>query len=388
MNFLTINGKMINSRGDRIWVITTGLFCLIGLIGLTNFLIQGHDAYNVHRQVPWGLLISTYIFFGLSSTGLCLVASLSRVFGLEPFEVIGKRVIVMAIITLVAAFVVIGLELGQPLRMIYNIISPNLAAPLWWMGTLYGLYLTAIVVAFILMTKGLHRYVGYAILVGFVSGIVKHSTLGSVFGLLDARLWWQGPFIPISTIVAAAAGGCAIVILLLAHRYYREKMPRDVDQAVRTTGRIFTILLGILLFAEFWKVMTTIYGGIPGKHDAMMILLNGPMALHYWFFAVFLGLLLPFILLLATGGKRLEISVVAAISSLIGLFFMRYNMVVVGQLVPLRPDVDRAHPITGLVSYNPSATEFAIVIGGFGLCLALYFVASRVFNLDAEAARH
>lgn len=383
MNTIAIQAKMINSRGDLIWALTAGVLCLVGLIGLGNYLIQGHDAYNVYRQVPWGILISTYVFFAVCCTGLCLVSALGHVFGVEAFARVGKRAIAMAIIALVSGFVVIGLEIGQPLRLVYNLLSPNLTAPIWWMGTLYGIYLAVLLTEFTLMIRGQHRYVGYASLAGFIGGVAANSNLGSVFGFLDARVWWHGPFLPVSIIITAAISGCAILILLFAHRYAREKMPADIRQAMTISAKIFALLLGVLIFFQFWMVMTTIYGQVPGKRDAMMILLKGPLALSYWGFEVILGMLLPFALLLLSRGKSLGLAVVAAVSTLIGLFFMRYNTVVAGQLVPLRGEVDAVGP-DGLLSYSPSLTEIAIVIGGFGLCLALYFAANRYFNLDEQ----
>ncbi|MDF1614593.1 NrfD/PsrC family molybdoenzyme membrane anchor subunit [Desulfurivibrio dismutans] len=384
MNTLTINGKLINSRGDLAWLLTTGVLCLIGLVGLANYLIQGHDAYNIYRQVPWGILISTYIFFVVSSTGLCLVSSLGHVFGIKQFEVIGKRAIAMAIITLLSGFAVIAAEIGYPFRMlIYNILTPNLAAAIWWMGTLYGLYLVFILLEFRFMIKVNHKWAGYLGLAGFIAGVAAHSNLGAVFGYLDARPWWHGPFLPIYFILSAAVTGCAIILLLYAVRYAREEMPVRISETLVSISRLFAMLLGILLFFEAWKVLTSVYGGAPGKYEAMMILLSGPLSWSFWGFEILLGMLLPFILLLATGGRNLKVATWAALSSMIGIFFMRYNLVVTGQLVPLRSDVD-AVGASGLLSYTPSLTEIAIVLGGMGLCLLLYILAGRFFNLDAD----
>ena len=45
-------------------------------------MIKGHEAYyNVYREVPWGVLIATYVFFVVSSTGLCLISSIGHVRG-------------------------------------------------------------------------------------------------------------------------------------------------------------------------------------------------------------------------------------------------------------------------------------------------------------------
>ena len=103
-------------------------FMIIGLIllliwGITQYLIHGHHAYNVSREHPWGLLISGYIFFVGTSTGLCIIASLGHVFGIKEFNHIGKRTTLLAIITLLPGFIIILSEIGHPVTMmIYNIL--------------------------------------------------------------------------------------------------------------------------------------------------------------------------------------------------------------------------------------------------------------------------
>ena len=84
--------------------------------------------YNVFHHddaIPWTLVIASYIFFVLTSTGATIVASLSAVFGMERFKPIEKRAIFNGIITLFAGFLSMGLELGNPINMFYFLISPN-----------------------------------------------------------------------------------------------------------------------------------------------------------------------------------------------------------------------------------------------------------------------
>ena len=63
------------------------------VIGITTYLGHGHHAYNVTREHPWGLMIAVYIFFVVSSTGLCIVGSLGDVFGFKDYMMISKRAI-------------------------------------------------------------------------------------------------------------------------------------------------------------------------------------------------------------------------------------------------------------------------------------------------------
>ena len=118
----------------KLWVGVLAIGVVIGIAGALNVLLNGHSAvYNVTREIPWGILIATYVFLVVSSTGLCLVSSLGHVFGIEKFDFIGKRAIILAILTLLCGFGAIGMELTHPIRMgLYTILSPNFSSPIWW----------------------------------------------------------------------------------------------------------------------------------------------------------------------------------------------------------------------------------------------------------------
>jgi molybdopterin-containing oxidoreductase family membrane subunit len=140
-------------------------------------------AYGASREVPWGILISTYVFFVVTSTGLCLVSSIGHVFGVKDFMPIAKRAVFLSIMTIMAGFFVIAFEIENPFRMaIYNVISPNFTSNIWWMGTLYGAYMffMAVELTFLVINKPrIATMVGF---MGVVAGIAAHSNLGAEIG--------------------------------------------------------------------------------------------------------------------------------------------------------------------------------------------------------------
>ena len=112
-------------------------FLAMFVIGVAIYLSHGHHAYNVTREHPWGLLIAVYIFFVVSSTGLCIVGSLGDVFGFKDYMEISKRAIFGSIVTIMAGFAVIAFEIGHPVTMlIYNVLTPGFTSAIWWMGDL------------------------------------------------------------------------------------------------------------------------------------------------------------------------------------------------------------------------------------------------------------
>ncbi len=186
------------TKGYYAALIISGMLLMAAVAaGLHAHYIGTMHAYGASREVPWGILISTYVFFVVTSTGLCLVSSIGHVFGVKDFMPIAKRAVFLSIMTIMAGFFVIAFEIENPFRMaIYNVISPNLTSNIWWMGTLYGAYMVfmAVEYAFLVMNKpAIATKVGF---MGVVAGIAAHSNLGAVFGMLHGREFWYGPYMP------------------------------------------------------------------------------------------------------------------------------------------------------------------------------------------------
>ena len=137
-----------------------------------------------------------------------------------------------------------------------------------------------------------------------------------------------------------------------------------------------------LVFFVVWKIIPGIYGQPPGKYEATMAIINGPFAFNFWFFEVLLGLVIPLCILFPKTTRTPKGVMYAGLSSTIGIFFMRYDLVVVGQLVTMREGT--AELVGGLLHYSPSATEIAIVIGSLCTCLFLYTLAERMLPLDSD----
>lgn len=370
----------------KLWVGLLVIGVVIGVAGAVNVLLNGHSAvYNVTREVPWGILIATYVFLVVSSTGLCLVSSLGHVFGIEKFEFIGKRAIILAILTLLCGFGAIAMELNHPIRMgIYAIISPNFTSPIWWMGTLYGLYLMLLCAEFFFLMKGAHKGAFAMGMIGFIAAITAHSNLGAVFGLLEARPFWHGSFLPIYFIVSALVSGGAIIsmIVYFNHKSSGEPMPQKYEDFMETLGKLQALFMMILVFFVVWKIIPGLYGHPPEKYEATMAVLNGPLAFNFWFFEVLLGLAIPVIILLNKKTRTPYGVMMAGLSATVGIFFMRYDLVIAGQLVSMREGT--ADLVGGLLQYTPSVTEIAIVIGAISACLLLYTIAERLLPLESD----
>jgi molybdopterin-containing oxidoreductase family membrane subunit len=372
--------------GELLWFSLLGLGMLVGAGTALMVLSKGHaHMYNVSREVPWGILISTYVFFVVSSTGLCLVSSLGHVFGIEQFELIGRRAILLSIITLLTGFGTIAMEINHPLRMaIYVMLTPNFSSPIWWMGTLYGVYLILLIGEFFFLMKNHHKGALAMGILGFIAAVTAHSNLGGVFGLLEARPYWYGPFLPLYFILSALVSGGALISIIVYYNYQFRKIPLPAryPHFLTTLAKLQALFLMILIFFIIWKIIPGLYGKPPGKYEATMAILTGPMAFNFWFFEVLIGMVAPVLILFTKRFITPFGVMVAGVLCTIGIFFMRYDLVVAGQIVPMRADTDGV--VNGLVSYAPSMAEYGIVLGAMATCMFLYTLAEKVFDLEMK----
>ncbi len=371
------------SKGYYLMLLVTGLLFLLGAAAGLHAMIKGHDFfYNTTREIPWGILISTYVFFVVTSTGLCLVSSIGHVFGFQDFMPIAKRSVFLSIATILSGFFVIAFEIKIPWRMaIYNVISPNLTSNIWWMGTLYGIYLAFMFAEFIFLNLNKHKPAVFCGFSGSIAGITAHSNLGAVFGLLMGREFWHGPFMPIYFITSAMMTGCAVIIFFhyLAFKVNHEEMDTAMKRNLEVTANLGVLLILVITFFTVWKTLGGIAGQPAGKYESIMALLKGPYAINFWVFEIGIGMLIPLALYYFSKGKNLWWMFIGSASMILGIFIMRYDLVIVGQIVPVFHELG-VNEYKHLLSYTPSLYEVIITVSGFALTGFLFLIGEKIFD--------
>jgi len=364
-------------------VLLCGLLTLVGVAAGVHSIVAGHEhTFGVSREVPWGILIAAYVFFVVTSTGLCIVSSVGHVFGFKNFNPIAKRAVFLSIATIVAGFLVIAFEIENSWRMpVGNVIGANPTSNIWWMGTLYGAYLFFMMIEFVMLQKEQHKVAMSFGLAGLLTGVVAHSNLGAVFGLLGAREFWHGPYMPIYFITSAAMSGCVAIIFFtyLAYRANNWEMSDDMKNALTSVAKLGALMMAIILFFTSWKMITGVTGNPPGKYTAMMALINGPYSINFWVGEVALGMLLPFAMIMAVKGQNMRVLFAASVAGMIGIFFMRYDLVIVGQLVPHYHGMGLVD-YPELFTYMPTPHELLVTLGGFAFCGFLFLAGEKLFR--------
>ncbi|MBM4319393.1 MAG: hypothetical protein FJ125_05375 [Deltaproteobacteria bacterium] len=382
--------------------ILQGLLLLLlagGAAGLLAF-FRGHHVLGTTHEIPWGVLIAGYVFFVVSSTGLCLVSCLGHIFGIEILEPIAKRSVFLALVMMLSGFALIGLELERPLLLMWMAVaSPNLSSPIWWMGMLYGVYLLALAGELYLLLARKEPWARRVCQLKSIVAVAANTNLGFVFGSLHGRPFWFGGATPVYFIATAFVSGTALMMLMvyLTDRFSGEGTVRPPNEVLlRFLGKLLGLFLGILLLFTVWRALAGLASGGEHLFQVVRSLLVGPLFVSFWLFEGLLVLGLPLVVVLSGWRTRTGALVFAAAVTTLGMFLVRYNFVYAGQMLSLRPLTgpmgeifDYSPPfkgtVAGILPYTPSWVEIAIVLGAVSFTILAYVVGNKVLTLGEEA---
>lgn len=375
-------------RPLRLWFALLTVLLLIGAVGALLSLPPGDGVFGTSPSFEWGLLIAAYVFFAITTSGLCLASSLGTVFGIDMFLPLEKRHAVLALLSLIAAFGIIALDLHYPIRLGFGaVMSPSPMSPMWWMGVLYGGYLGLLMLEVWSIFTRHDRIHRVACTLASGMAILAPSTLGAVFGVLAARPYWHGSFAPPSLLAAALLAGVSLlgIVFYCVHRFRLVGHERATVLAIPAIRLLLTISLAVTILVTAWQVLTSLYGGLPGLSDAMAALLVGPLAPSFWLRAV-LGIAVPLALVLLPRTRTPAGLFAASCLAFAGVLVDRVLFVNAGQIVP-------STAVSGVVSgpyteYVPSPVEISIVIGGFAFLALAYTLAERFLDMGEHVAVH
>lgn len=356
---------------------------LLGSLGFAFFQLaaNGHTSFNTSSVLPWGQPIATYVYFALASSGLGLVASLPLVFGFKAYYPLAKRCIFLAFALLISGMGVLALELGHPFRMLW-VIPANLQvqSAMFWMGAFYSLDLLFLLWKFGKMQDG-HWDTKTATQVGiasFIGVLLASGNLALIFGMMSMRPFWFDALLPVYFYATGITSGLAVLILLtyLTYGFRRERMPQALQGLLSgALPKLFVALIGTTLLFIAGRAITGLYSNNP---EISLVWTDYLFDSGLYLTALIIGLLLPFVLLLnASLRNRSSVQVLSALLVTLAMFAERLYFVVGGQVVPLF----KGTWVPNLISYAPSATEWALTLFGCSLCLMLFLLGEKFLNL-------
>jgi Ni/Fe-hydrogenase subunit HybB-like protein len=336
-------------------------------------MIPGVDGFMYPNEVElqWSVLIVLYPYITGLVAGAFILASLERVFKVEAVRPTYRLALLTALAFLLVAPLPLQLHLGHPERSFEMYLTPHTSSAMAMFGFVYLWYLTVVLLLEVWLefradivrmsqtTTGATRLlykaltlgsdnvspaaraiddkVGYVItVIGIPSAFLLHGYVGFIFGSIKANPWWSTPLMPIVFLFSAMVSGIAAVMVLYAVCMKFKKMAVDMN-CIDTIARYLFYTFVIDFTLEMLDLIHRTY-----EADESFRSLNFMVHTRLWASQVILqiglGTLVPLCLLAATqlfrirDAARRAIYMTAGGLILVGIFAMRWNVVIGGQL--------------------------------------------------------
>jgi molybdopterin-containing oxidoreductase family membrane subunit len=371
------------SAGLRRWFAALTVVAVLGLVAGALTVPPGAEVFGTTPSFEWGALIAAYVFFVVTTSGLCLVSSLGMVFGIDRFKPVEMRHVILALLFLVTGFGVIALDLHYPLRLLFGaVLSPSLSSPMWWMGAVYAGYLGILVFELLANLSSHRRLAHLACVISMGFAIVAPATLGMVFSSLVSRPFWQGSATPIYLVITAVLSGASVLGISFAVVGWL-RLPGHGPEAhgvVMGIGKLLLVVLAIVIGYTAIRTVAALMFGSPAERSAVTALVSGPLGLQSWLVRVGVGFVAPLLLLTWPGGRRTAIVFVASCLTLVGVFVDRLQFVSAGQISPAAASGQVAVPYA---TYTPSLIEIGIILGACAAIPLIYTLAERFLDLSS-----
>jgi len=344
-----------------------GLFVYLALIGLVlggfgfgSIFILGHGhTINTSSQVPWGLQISTYVYFALVSGGCIFTNFIGSMFFYEKYKSMASRVIFMGLITAIAGFASLASELGHVERMYLFMISPNPTSPMFWMSVWYTADISILLVEYINIQRNRHsRAMLYT---SFIIPVITYCSLGSLFGAVGTMPYYYSSLLPIYFLFSGFLSGNALCAIIAA---YQSKSTGNV-RLLKPFFRMQKIALASVFVLTFCRIIIGLSSNLTGYEVFRETFFQNVI------FGIGGALVVPFVILMyqrTIGGL-----ILSSLLVLLTQFMARLDLVVEGFRVP----VFRVYDMPERISYFPSIFEILVVLASVSLVALVYVICEK-----------
>ncbi len=327
--------------------------------------------YPNEVELQWSVLIVLYPFLTGLVAGAFILASLERVFRVEAVKPTYRLALLTALAFLIVAPMPLQLHLGHPERSLEMYLTPHRSSAMAMFGFVYLWYLMAVLlleiwldyrrdivllarsstgwkrVLYRVLTLGSTNIAPGALkvddragliitLVGIPSAFLLHGYVGFIFGSVKANPWWSTPLMPVVFLFSAMVSGIALV--LLVYMLTSGLRGRAIDMHCLDTIAKYLFYTFVIDFTlEMLDLIHRIYEA-DESFRSLDFMVHSRLFVSQIVIQIFLGTLAPLLLLglaqLMTFGAaiRKRIYALAAVLTMVGIFAMRWNVVIGGQL--------------------------------------------------------
>ncbi|WP_169819176.1 NrfD/PsrC family molybdoenzyme membrane anchor subunit [Anaerobacillus arseniciselenatis] len=395
----------------RLYFFIIGAFSLVGLWAIYYRLTEGLKMTALTSNVSWGLWVVFYIFFIGLSAGSFLLSTMVYVFNMKQYEKIGKVALLSAFFSLVAGLMFIFIDLGHPERFWHALVYRQPTSILSWEIHFYLIYMLIIVAELwfllredisrlVIKAKGFKKFVfklvsiGYSIpdnseklerdrkqthkwmkilgIIGIPTAIGVHAGTGSLFGVIVAKHMWNSGLTPILFLVSALVSGAALMLLLYALLVPKEKQDNTM---LKSLGGLLILFIAVDLLIVAAKYLVGLYNYVPDERQVLLNMMFGERWYIFWVGQIMLGAIIPILLLSIKKGSS-TLKALAGLSTILGIFCVRWNLVVPAYLESPMPGLETAFVHDRLLfEYTPNLFEWITSLGLISIVILLFSLA-------------
>jgi Ni/Fe-hydrogenase subunit HybB-like protein len=327
--------------------------------------------YPNEIELQWSVLIVLYPFITGLVAGAFILASLERVFNVQAVRPTYRLALLTALAFLIVAPLPLQLHLGHPERSFSMYLTPHRNSAMAMFGFVYLWYLMVVLLLEIWFdyrkdlvlarraSTGIRRAMYGALtlwsdnisegalrvddrlgrvltIVGIPSAFLLHGYVGFIFGSVKANPWWSTPLMPIVFLFSAIVSGIALVMLLYMAAMWIKRRPIDMP-CVDTIARYLFYAFVIDFALEMLDLLHRIYEA-DESFRALDFMVQTRLFTSQVVMQIVLGTLVPLVLLATVqlvrfgASTRRAVYAVAGVLTLVGIFAMRWNVVIGGQL--------------------------------------------------------
>ncbi|MBD3648627.1 MAG: polysulfide reductase NrfD [Pseudomonadales bacterium] len=332
---------------------------------LNNFIFPNN------AEVVWSLMIVIYPFITGLIAGAFIVSALSHVMKIKEFEPLAKFALIGAFCFGLFAGMPLLFHLGHPERAFNIYLTPHTTSAMSVFGYVYGSYMVVLMVEiwfvyrefFIFKansTEGLQRWIWYMLclgiteyhpgsreidnkfiyvlsLVGIPWAFFLHGYVGFIFGSVKAIPWWATALQPIIFLSSAVVSGMAMLLVMYSIIKWRSR--RLIDYVM--IKKFCAIMWGVFIIDWGLEMLELVHVYYRNDFDWTQIqpLISGPIYISYAWMQIFLFSFIPTVILAyvvlsnVTGRIMVLLANIGAVGLILQVLFMRFNVVVGGQLI-------------------------------------------------------
>jgi len=322
-------------------------------------------------EIHWSLMIVIYPYITGLVAGAFVVSSLYHVFQIKAFENIARLALVAAFCFGLFAALPLLFHLGQPLRAFNIFFTPHTTSAMSVFGYVYSGYMILLMIELWLVyrehfiqkaqeTQGMtglfwktltlgvmdytpesarvdYKLTTFLAAIGIPWAAFLHGYVGFIFGSVKANAWWATPLQPIIFLLSAIVSGIAMLMLMYAFIRWRTRQPYDFPMI----QKLMVFLWGFFIIDFFLEGLEIVYAAYEHGHHWSVIgpLLSGPLYDTFVLGQVLLLSVVPFLILgyitifNPWGKGLLYLANLASMLLVLQVLFMRFNVVVGGQLI-------------------------------------------------------